>query len=108
MSTRTTQASGSVRWLDNDPVTGNKMLRITSQTKAGPVVQDYEVEPIKPGIWRLWRLDPRTFTLVHYNVRITSHPDTSRCTCPDAQHRGGGCGCKHARGLWAALDSLPF
>lgn len=105
----TTQPSTrSARWLDDDPVTGNGWLRITTQTQAGPVVQEYEVEQVKSDLYRLWRLDPRTYELVCYEVKVGRAAALSTCTCPDAMHRRGGYGCKHAAGLWAALDALPF
>lgn len=97
-------ANGSVRWLEDDPVTDEGWLRITSQTKAGPVVHEYQVQHLSGPWYCLWRLDPATFHLVSHRVCLTQHPT---CDCPDAIHRRQG-QCKHVRGLQAALDHLPF
>lgn len=97
-----TPATGSVRWLRGDPETFNRWLRITTATGA----YDYEVEPVKAGVYRLWRLDPQTFSLVSYNIDVR-YPHHPTCSCPDAIHRRQGA-CKHIKGLRAALDALPF
>ena len=105
MSAITTASSRSVRWLEDDPVTGNSWLRITTSTKAGTVVQDYEVERVqgKGDKWRLWRLDPQTYIMVCRNVDLYRKV----CDCEDAVYRGQG-KCKHILGLQAAFNSLPF
>lgn len=108
MSTATQPAKGSVRWLEDDPVTGNWWLRITTQTKTGPVVQEYEVERHKDGGYALWRIDPKTFYLISYKVHLGRH---STCDCPDSElrrHYNAPGTCKHIRGLRTALDALPF
>jgi hypothetical protein len=101
-------ASGRVQWLADDPVTGNGWLRITSSTKAGDITQDYEVEQVQPGLYRLWRLDPRTYEMSCYNVRLGAKAAGTTCDCPDTKHRRGMGACKHALGLFAAVNSLPF
>lgn len=108
MSMTTQPTTGSARWLPDDPVTGNRRLRITSQTKAGPVSKEYDVEVVSLNNYRLWRLEPTTFNLICYNVVITLRAEDSWCDCPDAIRRRGGHGCKHALGLWAAINALPF
>lgn len=102
----TDNATGNcVRWLPDDPVTGNRWLRLTSSTKRRLVVHEYEVEEVVPRYkYRLWRLDPATFQLVCRNVTLSA---VNACDCEDATHRRPG-QCKHVRGLRAALDVLPF
>lgn len=103
--TSTTQpapAKGSARWLEDDPVTDEAWLRITSITKAGPVVHEYQVERVGGREYRLWRLDPKTFHLISHKVYLSQNYPT--CDCEDAKRRT----CKHVMGLRAALDALPF
>lgn len=95
-------ATGSVRWLEDDPVTDERWLRITSQTKAGPVTHEYQVEHLSGPNYRLWRLNPKTFCLISYEVSLSRNYPT--CTCEDAKRRT----CKHVLALRAALDSAPF
>ena len=94
-------ATGVARWVGTDPVTDNPLLRITTDR----VSQDYELETV-PGGFRLWRLDPATFTLVCYSLK-TGREWT--CDCPDSTQRPERkhC-CKHVRATRAALDALPF
>lgn len=92
-------ATGTVKWLEDDPVTGNGWLRIT----CGKVVQEYEVERV-PGGFKLWRLDPGSYELV---CRTVTH--SGRCNCPDAINRPERrYACKHSRGVKVALQALPF
>lgn len=98
----TVPANGKVRWLEDDPVTGEPRIRITT---SNGTAQEYDVEHRYSDKYRMWRLDPNTFSLVSYDVSLRKGLQT--CTCPDAVYRRQGL-CKHIRGLQAALDALPF
>jgi hypothetical protein len=93
-----------VAWLDDCP-DGERWLRITVRTKRGVVSQEYQLELCENG-YRLTRLDPATFDLVEY--RIDCRSKHWRCDCPDAANSRLDGGCKHARGLRAALAAEPF
>jgi hypothetical protein len=100
-------ATGAAKWASPDPVTalcngGAAALVITSQTKAGPVVIGYVVQPILDNGERVgWRLekaeddDPAVYQLP---------ADLSSCTCADHTFRERPC--KHMGGLRAALQRI--
>lgn len=94
-----TKATGVCRWVGT-AVNGNRLLMIKP---ARGEEQTYEVEePAKGDLFRLHRVDYRTGEFFTYN--ITKFPGGGlACDCPDAKHRRGPCGCKHSRGLAAAL-----
>jgi hypothetical protein len=90
------------RWLDDDPVTGNPVLRICT----GKLVLEYEVETL-PRCIKLWRIDPETFYLVCRTITTYPNYGSWSCDCEDAQRRDRF-NCKHVRAVKAALNAKPF
>lgn len=102
-------AKGNCRWLEWDPVTGNRWLRIEVLTAKGWVVKEYEVEQCKdsvPYCYFLWYLNDLR-EIDRYIVQTHRREDKWTCTCGDALNRKGRQGnCKHIRALQASLRSM--
>lgn len=102
-------ATGTVRLLGY-AADGNRQIRITVQTKAGPVCGDYEVEVLESG-YNLYYWDDDGMP-AYYTISIEATPDGKAvwsCTCPDATNRPERryC-CKHTRAVRALLAAEPF
>lgn len=103
-------AEGNCRWLDIDPVSGNRYLQIDVLTESGWVRQDYEVEIIHPDPsagryypqYRLYRLSHRPYGIVCYTVDTDSDDAWWTCDCGDAVNRRQG-QCKHIKALIQAI-----
>lgn len=85
------------QWLYNDPVSGNPVLRITTNR----CTHEYEVEKCNET-YRLWRLDSSTFFLICWTIETKG---TWWCDCPANKY--GVQPCKHIRALKAALKKTP-
>jgi len=99
-------ATGSCRWEGRDPVSGNRLLRIT----CGEVSRVYEIEEVQTGrVWNLHTLDEKDFSLLTYRVTTGEKLNKWTCDCPDAKWRPERKhDCKHSRALRAALSAEPF
>lgn len=96
-------ATGTVRWL-KPAANGNRRIEISTSTgsKAYEVAQDPE-----GGFLLLFLKDYVSLDNIGcYHVKSLGRGLWS-CDCPDAKNRRPN-SCKHAKGLAAALRSLPF
>lgn len=104
--TQTKPAEGNCRWLDIDPVTGNRYLQIDVLTESGWVRQDYEVEevcePFKLPVYRLYSLHRKTREIVCYTVTSAHSSKRWTCDCGDATNRRQG-QCKHVLSIQKAI-----
>lgn len=100
--TSTRPATGTAAWI-TPTASGYRVLSITVETAAGPEVGHYEVRPTGPDSFTLYGLRLRDGKFSTYTVQ----PEAGLCSCPDAKHRRPG-GCKHVRGLRAALARKPY
>lgn len=102
---RVEPATGRVRWLEPCRVTGRRMLEIVSITRGGEVTQTYAVEQDSTGFTLEYISDG--FELVRYRVApVSGVVGAWTCSCPDLRARSGGC--KHCRGLRAAIAKEVF
>ncbi len=101
-TTHVQPATGTAEWVANAP-SGRRQLRIEVQTKAGPVVTLHEIDPAGNDRYTLHGVNLKTGEFSRYTVDLR----TGSCDCGDATHRRPG-GCKHVRGLAAALRRRPY
>jgi hypothetical protein len=97
----TTKRTGSVRWIKevrHGQTTAK--VRITSETKAGPVSHEYDVWPTFDNEGRVpyVRLVSEGGKVYHVDLAA------GHCDCPAHQFRGNAC--KHLRGMTSALSHL--
>jgi len=108
---------GSARWVGGNPTQarlddGDAIIKIAAEGKEPSfffVQSNREADGRLRG-YRLTKIT-RLEEAAVYDVEITPHG--LRCDCPDATYveRPGdapGCGCKHAKGLKAALMAAKF
>ena len=108
---------GFARWVGDNPTQarlddGEAIIKIAAEDKE-PSFFFVESNREATGHLRGYRLTKITSLeeAVVYDVEITPHG--LRCDCPDATYveRSGdapGCGCKHAKGLKAALTAAKL
>lgn len=99
----TATRSGTCRWTNDAKLAfscgGAATLRI--ETASGV---DLYIVTVADGIYTMRNVD--TDAVYCVDTTFGPRPQDRSCACPDAKYRAGRSGCKHNRGLTAALQSL--
>lgn len=106
-ATKLAPATGRCKWLETRWFS-SPVLRVTADTKAGPVTDLYAVDETSTGFVMTKLTADAKFAEAKVYYVTTTWGDGWHCDCPDAANRPERQGaCKHVRALRVALPTMP-